>query len=117
MDIEQTFYDNSNTINGLIYNSHHNPKQNGYNGHHTLNGHDQNGHHMLMDIDIENDTSLHLYHTNGNGSSSHDEFLIKIQHDYFPIENITPELIVKMNKQEKQVYIDKCRLIYTAMIE
>jgi len=115
IDIEQTsFYDNnSNTINGLIYGSNNNNgnliKQNGY---HHLNGHNDN--HMLMDID-ENDTNH--YHPNCNGSSSHDDYLIKIQNDFIPIENITSDVINKMNKQEKLVYIDKCRQLYTAMIE
>ena len=111
MDIDQPFYDNS-TINDLVYNN--NPKQNGY--HHYQNGHN----HMLMDIDIEN-TSHNHYHSNGvNGNcvnNNDNEFLIKIQHDYIPIEKITPDLIIKMNKQEKQIYIDKCRQLYTAMIE
>ena len=73
---------------------------------------------MLMDIDDnENDTNHHHYHTNGKGINNHDDYLIKIQNDYIPIENITSDLINKMNKQEKLIYIDKCRQLYTAMIE
>jgi hypothetical protein len=101
MDIEQTFYDTNNTtINGLISPNHYDIKNNGY----------HNGY------DIENDTS-HIYHNYRANGHNTDEFLIKIQNDYIQIENVTPELIVKMNKQEKQIYIDKCRQLYTAMIE
>ncbi len=118
---ELSFYNDSELY---IKNGFHNGNHlNGLFNHH--NGNDQDD---LMDIDSENENSLHFL-KNGNGHHHHhhhemtnghyndNEFLIKIQHDYIPIENITPDLIIKMNKQEKQIYIDKCRQLYTAMIE
>ncbi len=92
-------------------------KRNGLNG----NGHHNDDHmngHLSDEIneDSYNFNNQHHHHhnhlMNGNGYDK-----IKIQNQYYTIDSITPDLIKLMNKSEKDIYVNKCRQLYTAIYE
>ena len=63
--------------------------------------------------DHHDDHDQHI--SNGiNGDFIHK---IKIQNQFYNLDSITPEVISKMNKIEKEIYINKCRQLYTAIYE
>lgn len=103
---ETTLLANNNLINKTVTLSHLNSGGGSVGGSYTSTSQDLD---ELEEIADEMDLVDH--------DSENEYFVIKVQNEYHAIDCITAEQIAKMNKQEKEIYIDKCRQLYTAMYE
>jgi hypothetical protein len=102
------FYSDNDTNSLMDTNSIIPVQQNSTNGHSYSH---MNGHSVIDDNDHHDDQHI----SNGiNGDLIHK---IKIQNQFYNLDSITPEVISKMNKIEKEIYINKCRQLYTAIYE
>lgn len=91
---------------------------------------DDNSLYSLSNHTSNTTTSAHLRYNSidsNNNNNDYDElivnendedyFSIKIGNKLFTIDKITTDLIAKMTRQEKDIYVEKCRHLYTAMYE
>jgi hypothetical protein len=78
----------------------------------SLSNHTTNSTHRYSSIDSNNNDYDELIVENDE-----DYFSIKIGNKLFTIDKITNDLIARMSRQEKDIYVEKCRQLYTAMYE
>ena len=66
-----------------------------------------------MDVD---DHEMGMDHDN-EFIDEDDLYSVRVDSQLVNIDQVTPQLIHKMSKIEKETYIDKCRQLYMAMYE
>ncbi len=107
------FYSDNDTNSPMDSHSILSVLKNSTNGHSHTNGHlsdDNNGY-----PDSNSKTGFDQQTPNGIDGDLINK--IKIQNQFYSLDSITPDLISKMNKIEKEVYINKCRQLFTAIYE
>jgi len=109
MDIENQLMDTASHLAAQA------PKHNHHRGSMAFHSYDNS-----MDVD-DNEYEYEMGGTGGGGmradGDEDDDYLVRIDNQVVTIDKVTPHLILKMNKQEKEAYIDKCRQLYMAMYE